>query len=300
MIDHRQFSAFLHPRYDDTARPQGPVAIAEWMLSAAEAYGEFFRSALVQTYGWTELQTELEIDSARQQVALRGHTILRPIATRFAHGLRAILGTTYRVVGSLTTPENKAPWHALSEPVTSIWREVSAETPTTELLRGDGPVQLLARTRHGALVRGIDGTTGWTRDLLGDEVAMPSPVPPSNGARWGALARSFAGVPYQIGGTTQNGVDCSGLVQRLYRDVLGATIPRHSRDQFSSIALRSGPRREGQLAFLSGGGESPFHVGVLLRSGRSEWSVLHASSSRGVVVEDAYDDYVQRGGELLH
>ncbi len=298
MNDRRQFSAFLHPRYDHVPTSQAPAALAEWMRSAAKAYREFLWAGLERAYGWTELETDIDVDRARRQVVVRGHTILRSVARRFARGLRSALGTRYDVVVSLTTAEERASWHALREPVSRVWRDVSAVTPATELLCGDGPVQLLARTRRGALVRGVDATAGWTFDPLGAQVATPSATPHPAGGSWGAAARSLMGVPYRTGGTTYDGMDCSGLVQRLYREVLGATTPRHSQDQFSSTGLRSGSRREGQVVFVSGRGESPFHVGVLVRSGRGDWSVVHASSSRGMVVEDAYDDYLARGGEL--
>ncbi|MFP5247466.1 MAG: C40 family peptidase [Thermoanaerobaculia bacterium] len=262
-------------------------------LSAFDAYIEDFRSELRQAYGWTDLSANVELDPIHCRMLVSGYTALRSIASRFSRGLSAD-----GIVVSLRTAEERAAWHALREPVTRIWRDASATTPATELLRSDGPVQLLARTRHASLVRAIDDTTGWTCDPLGDAVAAPPTTTRPSGLRWRAAARRYLGVPYRIGGTTQDGIDCSGLVQRLYREVLGVTIPRHSRDQFSTVALRSGPRREGQLAFVGGGDESPFHVGVLLRDGRNDWSVLHASSSRGLVVEDAYEDYLRRGGDL--
>ncbi len=314
MIDDRQLSAFLHPRYD--AAPRTAPALAEWMKSAAEAYGEASRAALVQTYGWARLHARVEIDIARRELVVRGDTMLRSTARKFARGLRRIAGTRYRVAVSFTTAEERGSWHALLEPVMRIWRDAAATTPATELLRADGPVQLLARTPSGTLVRCADGTAGWTQDPLGAAVAMPSAmakpstIDGSRGGRWSAAARSFVGVPYRLGGTTREGMDCSGFTQRLYRDVLGLAIPRHSRDQFNvgraaarlpgegRAEARPTLRAEGQLAFIKDG-PSPLHVGVLLRNARGEWSVVHASSSRGLVVEDPYEEYVQRGGELV-
>lgn len=56
------------------------------------------------------------------------------------------------------------------------------------------------------------------------------------GARVVAKAQSYLGVPYVWGGNGYSGVDCSGLVQQVYKS-MGINLPRLSADQ-----ARSGPR----------------------------------------------------------
>jgi cell wall-associated NlpC family hydrolase len=46
------------------------------------------------------------------------------------------------------------------------------------------------------------------------------------------LAKNYLGTPYKYGGTTSKGMDCSGLVYRVYHFKLGLNIPRTALDQW--------------------------------------------------------------------
>ena len=66
---------------------------------------------------------------------------------------------------------------------------------------------------------------------LGRAMTDPSSTDSSAGAAVVADAKKYLGVPYQWGGTDPStGLDCSGLVQRVYSD-LGYSLPRVSYEQ---------------------------------------------------------------------
>ena len=105
-------------------------------------------------------------------------------------------------------------------------------------------------------------------------------------------ARTYVGVPYRYGGMSRSGMDCSGLVVRLFREVCGIRLP-HSTGRLwgagAAIPLRS--MAAGDLVFFRIAGESiPSHVGVYLGRGR----FIHASSSRGVIISKLSEDYYKR------
>lgn len=105
-------------------------------------------------------------------------------------------------------------------------------------------------------------------------------------AQWEAEAERWKGVPHQWGGTTRRGIDCSALVQTLYRDVTGVRLPRTTRAQVRSGArVRKQDLQPGDLVFFHL--EKSRHVGIYLDDGQ----FVHASSSQGVNVSDLDESY---------
>ena len=61
-------------------------------------------------------------------------------------------------------------------------------------------------------------------------------------------AQSRLGWPYLMGGMTREGIDCSGFVHLLYRE-MGRVIPRNARDQWRCCKPVEAPR-PGDLVFM--------------------------------------------------
>ncbi|TME32311.1 MAG: NlpC/P60 family protein [Chloroflexi bacterium] len=88
-------------------------------------------------------------------------------------------------------------------------------------------------------------------------------------------AESFMGVPYLWGGTTALGLDCSGLVQQVYR-LNGVALPRDA-DQQAMLGRRVEKARAGDLMFF--GDRSVTHVALAT----SPTEFIHAPMKGGVV-----------------
>jgi cell wall-associated NlpC family hydrolase len=163
----------------------------------------------------------------------------------------------------------------------------------TEILSVDGPLELLVDVEGAKLVRGMDGTVGWLEREIGESVAVPAIEPAhGTGAEVVGRARSLLGAPYRLGGATENGIDCSALTQRAFRDGIGVLLPRHSTDQLATPPRHHEDLRlSGDLVFAWTEREGPCHVGILVSE--AEPSVIHASLSRGSVVEDPLDRFVE-------
>lgn len=120
--------------------------------------------------------------------------------------------------------------------------------------------------------------------------AAPTPSRPSS-ARVEEVASAWLGTPYRYGGVDERGIDCSALVQNVMGD-LGARVPRTTRAQLSTGRKipASGGFRSGDLLFFRLESTHVNHVAIALGPDR----FIHASSSRGVVVDRLMDDYFGR------
>ncbi|MBS9403479.1 C40 family peptidase [Halomonas sp. TRM85114] len=104
-----------------------------------------------------------------------------------------------------------------------------------------------------------------------------------------AEAKRTLGTPYRFGGTSEHGLDCSGLVQLSYSRA-GIPVPRTSRQQFASLP-RVAAARPGDLLFFdtSSGGKAS-HVGIYLGDGQ----MIHAPGRGRHVTTTSIDlDYWQ-------
>lgn len=110
-----------------------------------------------------------------------------------------------------------------------------------------------------------------------------------------AAITKWMDTPYQWGGNSLNGIDCSSLTQQIYYEVYGKEIPRTSLQQFyfDTRAQFQGQKylKEGDLVFfrLRHQDEIVSHVGIYLQNGK----FLGSNAPQGVEITDLDTNYWQ-------
>jgi uncharacterized protein YraI len=142
--------------------------------------------------------------------------------------------------------------------------------------------QYLAPTDQPLTPRGVGVSPTEMLSLL--------PPSPDRGPAIVAEALKHLGAPYVWGGDTPAGWDCSGMIQWVYKQVTGVTLPRVSHDQFYiGIPLRMDEIQAGDLVFFANtDGVGITHNGIALGDGR----FIHARSEQyGTTISNLSDPY---------
>lgn len=165
---------------------------------------------------------------------------------------------------------------------------------STQVKAGEETFRVLFERNGWILLQLNDGTLGWTPkhliELTGNASVSSTASPAVSSHHLNGncrvlidAANEYRGAPYLLGGVTKSGIDCSGLMQAIYREAFGVVLPKHSHDQMlTGEEIAVDDRRPGDLIFINGNGRGELHVGLYAGDG----IVIHASSRQRLVVAE--------------
>ncbi len=109
----------------------------------------------------------------------------------------------------------------------------------------------------------------------------------------------WIGTKYKYAGESKNGIDCSGFVKEIYKQVYGIQLIGGSKDIYEQVKpVQKDELMEGDLVFFIIKRGKISHVGIYLSNNK----FIHASVHSGVVVSDLdeayYKKYFYSGGRI--
>ncbi len=104
--------------------------------------------------------------------------------------------------------------------------------------------------------------------------------------------KKYLGVPYKYGGNDHKGIDCSGLVCNVFKE-LNINLPRVSELQADYYpAIHFPDIQKGDLVFFVTSGKKINHVGIVSKIiSEEEILFIHASTSKGVIEDNLMINY---------
>ena len=264
----------------------------DWDTKAVQVLRTVTPRRMVVTTNLTGFQREPSWLGEQQGQVLNGTVveILEP-GERWSFGRLedGYLGWVYN--GYLApAAEAIAPTHMVSWPVALLWDKANT-----------GAASLRGRVFAGTRVSAAETRDGWMEVTLAGGLhgfVAPGELQPLvvdlpveiRRAQLIDAAMPYIGVPYLWGGTTAQGIDCSGFAQLMHR-LSGVDIPRDADLQCAAGQPVEPPYAAGDLLFFggSGGHREVSHVGISLGSGYDldGWMMIHSGRSRnGVYIDD--------------
>jgi NlpC/P60 family len=102
--------------------------------------------------------------------------------------------------------------------------------------------------------------------------------------------QKYIGIPYRMGGASLKGMDCSGLIKRIYAKLFGIDLPHNSSQQSRLPFLETVSAKDlktGDLIFFGPRGRRINHVGVYLAEGK----FMYAGRRLGVTIASLNTNY---------
>lgn len=99
--------------------------------------------------------------------------------------------------------------------------------------------------------------------------------------------KKWDNTPYKYGGTSLNGIDCSGFTQVVFKNVFNKKIPRTTREQ-AKIGYRVNQKniKVGDILIFKTGRDVR-HSGIVIEGDR----FIHSGTSTGVIISSLSNPY---------
>jgi len=120
----------------------------------------------------------------------------------------------------------------------------------------------------------------------------PENIPSSKDDEWITMAllqeyKKWHATPYRLGGLGENGIDCSSLIQQIYKDAFGIVLPRTAQSQAEKGRQVSKESiKAGDLIFFKTGANER-HAGIVIEEGK----FIHSSQKYGVIISQLSNPY---------
>ena len=139
--------------------------------------------------------------------------------------------------------------------------ERAARAAALAQLRAEQEAARRAAQRAAETPTGV-GSSPPTQIVPPPPVNVPTGSPGAGHPQAASIALNYLGVPYQWGGASPSGFDCSGLVMYVYAQ-LGISLPHYTVAQWNATDPIASPA-PGDLVFFNGLG----HVGIYIGGGK--------------------------------
>jgi gamma-D-glutamyl-L-lysine dipeptidyl-peptidase len=175
-----------------------------------------------------------------------------------------------------------APTHLVLAPLTEL--RVHPDETSAIVTRLMGGTEVVFQDTDDGWSRVKANKSGWVRSSqLRAMAEIPTDIEEKQ-KLMASDAMRMIGIPYLWGGTSGNGIDCSGFTRLVHRWV-GIDIPRDADMQYKAASPIEPPYEIGDLFFFGEGNseQNITHVGICLGG----WKVIHSSrGNNGVYIDD--------------